>query len=298
LSGEGTIAAEFRVIRPDGDTRIFKANATVRRNSDGKPSRLLGTNWDVTDYRRAQAQAEAASVAKSNFLAVMSHELRTPLNAICGFGQLLRSAVTRPDWREQLDIICQASDNLLQIIQDILDVSSIEAGRISLEPRPFVLPDELSLISRYFQIEVRRKQLDFTTAIGKGVPSHLVGDARLLRQVLVNLVGNAVKFTSRGGIELAVEVADGTEAAGPATLTFHVTDTGPGIRETNKARIFEVFEQEDNTMTRRHGGLGLGLAIANRLVHRLGGSIRLRSEVGAGSCFSFTVVMARAPATA
>ncbi len=298
LAGEAGIATEFRIIRPDGDTRVFKANAAVRRNSDGKPIRLLGTNWDVTDYRRAQARAEAASIAKSNFLAIISHELRTPLNAISGFGQLLRATVTRPDWRDQLDIICQASDNLGQIIQDILDLSSIEAGRISIAPRPFALLDELSLMSRYFQIEVQRKRLDFTMAIGKGVPSHLVGDSRLLRQVLVNLIGNAVKFTADGSIELAVDVVGGTDREGPIKLAFRVTDTGPGIREENQARIFDVFEQEDNSSTRRHGGVGLGLAIASRLVDRLGGSIELRSEVGFGSCFSFTVVMTRGTAAA
>ena len=316
LAGEGTIASEFRVIRPDGDIRVIKANAVVRRNAAGRASRLLGTNWDVTDYRRAleelgraQARAEAASVAKSNFLAIMSHELRTPLNAISGFGRLLRAAVDRREWCEQLDIICQAADNLLLLIQDILDVSAIESGRSLVDPRPFVLMDELSLMGRYFEIEVRRKQLTFTVAVGQGVPPRLSGDARLLRQVLVNLIGNAVKFTACGGITLEVDRVDGgasvdggsgrdegQDGDGPVTLAFHVVDTGVGIREENQARIFDLFEQEDNALSRRHGGIGLGLAIASRLVRLLGGRLWLRSTVGSGTHVSFTVVMTRSPA--
>lgn len=298
LEGERDIVSEFRVVRPDGDIRVLKASATIRRDASGNPVRLLGTNWDVTDYRRAledlnraKTQAEAANVAKSNFLAAMSHELRTPLNAIIGFGQLLHAMETRPDVLEQLDIICQAANSLLKIIQDILDISKIESGRVVIDHQVFDLEDELRLVGRYFAPEVRRKKLDYKVSIAPDLPLRLIGDCGMLRQILVNLIGNAVKFTARGGIEVMAETVDRSRPDGKLVLAFHVVDTGPGIREDSQTRIFDIFEQEDNSSTRRYGGVGLGLAIAKRLVNLMGGKLWLRSTPGVGSRFSFTALV-------
>lgn len=297
LEGERDIASEFRIVRPDGDIRVLKANATIRRNGAGAPIRLLGTNWDVTDYRRAveemalaKTRAEAANVAKSNFLATMSHELRTPLNAVIGFAQLLRLDETRPEVREQLDIIWRSATNLTKLIQDILDLSKVESGKLTLDCHQFTLSDELSLVAAYFQAAMREKGLEFRVGVGRDVPPHLHGDAGLLRRVLINLLGNAVKFTARGRVEMTVDRLC-PRADGKVGLEFHVSDSGVGIKPENQERIFDIFEQEDNSSTRRYGGVGLGLAISKLLVTLLGGAIRLRSAPGVGSRFSFSVVM-------
>lgn len=296
LAGEREFGSEYRVVRADGATRTLRSTGVVRRDDGGRPVRMLGASWDVTDYREALTRleeakeaAEAANLAKNRFLQTMSHELRTPLNAIQGFAQLMLSREIDPLKVEYLEIIDRASKNLHGMIEDILQLTQIDAGRFSVAAEPFVLAREVDTLGRMFGPECAEKGLSYIQVIAPDVPLTLVGDARVLRQILVNLIGNAAKFTHRGTVELSIRRASADEtSAGCVRLDFSVTDTGIGISPASQERIFEIFEQEDNSMTRRYGGPGLGLAISKRLVARLGGEIGVESHPGRGSRFHFT----------
>jgi len=289
---------EFRIVRGDGTVRVVKSFASVKRDPAGRPLRLLGTNWDVTGYRQALAElsdakrhAEAANVAKSTFLATMSHELRTPLNVIIGFGEWLRASETSAERLEFLDMICEAGSNLLRLINDILDLSKIEAGKITVDAADFDLGAELRAVESMFRTEAVRKSLALSVVLAPGLPARLRGDAGLLRQVLMNLVGNALKFTESGGIRLEAEPVASPAAEGALVeVLFHVTDTGIGIKAEHQSRIFDMFEQGEYSLSRQFGGSGLGLAISRRLVTLLGGRIWLESAPSLGSRFSFTAV--------
>ena len=229
--------------------------------------------------------AESANRAKSEFLANMSHEIRTPMNGIIGMSEILRESGLSREQAEYLSMISSSAQSLMSIINDVLDVSKVEAGKLVLEETEFDLQEHLSETLRSLAVQAHEKDLELACRIGRGVPRMVVGDPVRLRQVLVNLVGNAVKFTDAG--EVVVEIAAVSEAP-DLELQFRVRDTGTGIPPSKVDTIFEAFEQADTSTSRRYGGTGLGLVISNRLVELMGGRIDVESEVDRGSTFSFT----------
>jgi signal transduction histidine kinase/CheY-like chemotaxis protein len=244
------------------------------------------------ELRKAMEASQQANVAKGEFLANMSHELRTPMNGIIGMGELLARTRLDDQQREYLSVIGTSADALLRLLNDILDFSKIEAGRLELEEIPFSLRDTLADALHTLAASASAKGLELACHVADAVPDRVVGDPGRLRQIVVNLAGNAIKFTERGEVLLDVSVEEGgPEAVG---LHFSVRDTGVGIPPEKQALIFEAFSQADSSTTRRYGGTGLGLAISNELALRMGGHMWVESEVGAGSTFHFTANFGRA----
>lgn len=256
------------------------------------------------DLTRANAElvaqrdrVEAAARAKSQFLANMSHEIRTPMNGIIGLTDLtLESTVLTPEQTEYLTLVRRSAESLLGIINDILDFSKIEAGRLELESRPFDLWECAEESVRWFALPAREKGLDLACFVHPAVPRNVLGDTGRIRQVLVNLLGNAVKFTEAGWVTLEIRPSDGP-ADGPATgagscrLSISVADSGIGIPEDRQQEIFEPFTQADNSTTRKFGGTGLGLGISRQLVALMGGKMWLKSRIGEGSVFGFDIAL-------
>jgi PAS domain S-box-containing protein len=251
------------------------------------------------ELRRAMEAAEAASRAKSEFLAHVSHEVRTPLNAILGMNELALDTPLTDQQRKYLTVVQSAAEALLEVINDLLDFSKIEAGKLELDQATFSLRAALNDTLRSLALRAHRKGLELVGRIHPDVPDALVGDAGRLRQVLTNLIGNAIKFTGQGEIVVEVDALQVESGPGhgerldlespPCTLLFSVRDTGIGIPREKQEKIFEAFEQADSSTTRRYGGTGLGLSIASRLVALMGGCITVESEPGRGSTFRFTV---------
>ncbi len=270
-----------------------------QRNSDGrvlryyeKPTRdggRVGLRMDVTELHEARERAEAASRAKSAFLANMSHEIRTPMNGVLGMAELLSSTALTSEQQEILNTIRESGDALLTIINDILDLARIEAGKMVLAPDPFVPAELVKRVEALHVVSARNKgiALDFHTAPGALV--RRTGDTTRIGQILHNLVGNAIKFTSAGAVHLEI----GESEAGLLSLT--VTDTGIGMSEDQIARVFSEFEQADNSVTRRFGGSGLGLAIVSKLVDLMDGEIRIKSELGRGTRVAVLLPLPLAP---
>jgi len=272
------------------------------KTSDAVSHRAIAR--DITARKRAETalinareRAEHASQAKSRFLATVSHEIRTPMNGIIGMGTLLAETELTPEQQTYVGAISTSAGSLLALIEDLLDYSKIEAGRFEPEPQP-VSPRELAeSVVELLAARAHAKNIGIASFVAPDVPTVISADPGRLRQVLLNLVGNAVKFTECGGVTVSV-TTDGQSPAG--TIRFAVADTGPGLRREDMTRIFEEFEQVDGTSTRNHGGAGLGLAISRKIVESMGGSIDVRSTLGEGSEFfaDLPVVDARPPVPA
>ena len=295
LNGQaGALENEHRLRHKDGSYRWIFARGTIIRNEGALSSRMVGIHIDVTDrkvaeevLRQAKEAAEAASLAKSQFLANMSHEIRTPMNGVLGLAELLLRYPLNEKARHLTQSIHRSGSVLLAIINDILDFSKIEAGKLRLEAIPFEVRRTFEEAIAVSAPTAEQKRLRLSCHIDPHIPSSLIGDPVRLRQIIVNLVSNAVKFTEQGTITVRAELKGTRE--GRYELSVSVTDTGIGIALDAQTHIFDAFSQADGSTTRRYGGTGLGLAIVKQLVTLMGGTIELQSRPGEGTCFRFTV---------
>ncbi|WP_158277594.1 ATP-binding protein [Opitutus sp. ER46] len=287
---------EYEVRRKDGSVIWVSEHARAVRNAQGDVLYYEGFIQDITRRKHAEAAlheaknaAEAANAAKSQFLAVVSHELRTPMNGVIGMASLLENTPLSAEQRDYLRTICDCGDALLRVIDDILDMAKAEAGRIELEEIEFPLVPCVHGVLAVLRPIAERKGLLLVSEIGAEVPVVVRGDAVRLRQILMNLLGNAVKFTSAGHVRFHVSATACTDRE--ARLHFAIHDTGVGIAEAALPRLFQPFSQADSSTTRRFGGTGLGLAITKRFVELMRGRITVESEPGGGSVFRFDVIV-------
>ncbi|MCX7192340.1 MAG: ATP-binding protein [Proteobacteria bacterium] len=317
LRGEREYAPEFRIIRPDGSIRNIKAYSKTYRDAAGNPIRMIGTNFDITDLKRVEAElrkykdhleeevqlrttdlvlarnaAETANRAKSVFLANMSHELRTPLNAILGFSNLMRKAASlSQEQRENLDIINRSGEYLLTLINDVLEMAKIESGRVQLENVPLDLGMLVRDVTDMMQVRAHEKGLQLLVDQSSEFPRYIMGDEARLRQILINLLGNAVKFTHQGGVTVRFGLKPQA-----MRLLIEIEDSGPGIRPEDSEKIFEPFVQVGEVAAQK--GTGLGLTITRQFVQLMGGSVSLESTPGKGSLFRVELPVQMIPAAA
>src|SRR5437868_14633751 len=275
-------------------TLVISAIRDVTLRKQAEQALAQSNQQSNQEMERANAELARANRVKSEFLATMSHEMRTPLNGVIGLTSLLLGSPLPPEQQQYVTGIQSSGNALLTLIDDILDLSKIEAGHLSLEVQPLDLRQVVREVVAVFTAQVRAKGLRISAHVAPAVPPLLVGDAVRLRQVLTNLVGNAVKFTEQGAVEVRVDVVE--ESPEGTLLRLAVRDTGIGIAPEVQAVLFEPFTQADASTTRRYGGTGLGLAIARRLVELMGGTIGVESTVGAGSSFWVTLRLARGAA--
>jgi PAS domain S-box-containing protein len=294
LSEKKVTDYELTASARDGKQTVVSYNATTFYDRGRTLQGVFAAARDVTEGKRveaelqqAKAMAETASQAKSDFLASMSHEIRTPMNAIIGIADLLAKTALSPEQDKYVQIFRRAGDNLLNLINDILDLSKVEASQLELERTGFSLTDLLDKVKEMVAVRAQEKGLALVCEAAPNVPGDLIGDPTRLRQVLLNLLGNAIKFTESG--EVSLRVTPDADSPVPGALRFTISDTGIGIPREKLGAVFERFTQADSSTTRRYGGSGLGLTISKRLVELMGGRIWVESEAGKGSVFSFAV---------
>ncbi len=304
LANPGAQTLESEMADAHGNVHVILSNKATFTRADGSVGGLIGVVTDMTERKRFEAQlmaareaAEQANRAKSDFLANMSHEIRTPMNAILGMTDLLLDTRIDSEQRQYLGMLKSSGSALLSLLNDILDFSKVEAGRLELDHTDFTLGDTVAEAVRMLAPRAADKRIALSLTMAQDLPTTVRGDPTRLRQVLVNLVGNAIKFTDAG--KVSVTVRQIAREGSTCTLQFTVADTGIGIPDDKKARLFEAFAQADASVTRRYGGTGLGLAISKRLVEAQGGGIWVDSQPGLGSSFHFTVrLQAGAPGDA
>ncbi len=309
---KGQSTRQFRIRRrSDGALRVMQAGEAVRPDAEGSAEWVVGTNHDITDDKQAEAalkqasrdleqknqeltlardQALEAVTLKSAFMATMSHEIRTPMNGVIGMTGLLLETALTPEQRECAEIVRSSGEHLLMVINDILDFSKIEAGKLTLELLDFDLRTAVDEAVELVAARAFSKGLNLACLVHANVPSALRGDPGRLRQILLNLVSNALKFTAQGEVVVSVSLMHHTETT--ATVRFEVQDTGIGLSPEAQGRLFQSFSQADNSTARKYGGTGLGLAICKQLTELMGGQIGMESRLGAGSTFWFTVPLA------
>src|SRR5215813_12537603 len=290
IESNGTRIHDQKIATRLGPKWIAWREGLVRSDA-GQPAELQCVGRDVTDrteteraLSEARDQADAANRAKSRFLAMASHEIRTPLNGIIGMSSLLLDTALTPEQATYAKAVKTSGDALLALIEELLDYSKIEAGKIDLELRPFALVPLIEDIAELLAPRAEAKKLEIATYVDDRLPAEVIGDAARLRQVLLNLCGNAIKFTETGGVALIVE-----PGIWPNEISFLVRDTGIGIAPEAQQRIFREFEQADERIARNYGGTGLGLSISERIIRRMSGRISLGSEVGRGSTFEVSL---------
>ena len=296
-TGKPANIIDYQIIRKDGGTKNLEISASLLNNSAGEPAGFRGVIRDVTERKHAEAMhreklaAEAASRAKSRFLANMSHEIRTPINGILGMTELAMVTSLDRSQRDMVKTIQTESKFLLSIINDILDSSKIEEGMLELEKISFDLGTIMDDLVNVFSYRAKQKGLDINLSLAQGVPFGLIGDPGRLRQILKNLMDNAIKFTVKGRITIEGHMAE--DLGESVKIRFSIKDSGIGIPKDKRETIFESFTQADSSTTRKYGGTGLGTTISKQLAELMGGEIGVESEVGTGSCFWFTAVFHR-----
>ncbi len=292
-------AMEVRAKRASGE--VFPCEISLSELEFEGETIRIGFHRDISGRKATEAalvaardEAEAANTAKSEFLAAMSHEIRTPLNGVLGMAAAMEGTGLSPEQRQMLGVINESGQILMTLLSDILDLSKIEAGRMAFEAAPFHLTASVQAVARLYAETAGAKELDYAVTIDAAAGGWFVGDSTRYRQVLQNLVSNALKFTDRGGVSVAVEALEGPD--GVCVVRTSVSDTGPGIAPEARGRLFRKFSQADASTTRRYGGTGLGLAISKQLVEALGGEIGVSAAAGGGALFWFSLPMARAQA--